>query len=88
MVWRMSGVGCTHPVDRIPLEARRNHGKYVYYVCLWMSDSRLHDVLSDQNEPPVVSQTSQSPLDPNDRLFKNQYRHDQSMSVVLLWRVE
>lgn len=67
----MSGaVGCTHPGGSIPLEVRHNHGRFVYYACLWMSDLHLRDVLSDQIGPPVASQTNQSPLGPNDRLLK------------------
>lgn len=76
VMWKRGGVaGCTHPVDCTHLEAHRNHGRYVYYVYLWMNDLHLHDVLSDQNGPPLASQTSQFPLGPNDRLFKNQYKY-------------
>lgn len=71
MMWRRSGVvGCTHLVDRIPLEVRHNHGMCVYYAYPWMSEFQFHDVLSDQNGPRVASQTNQSPLGPNDRLFE------------------
>lgn len=65
---KIAVAGCTHPAGSTPLEAHHNHGKCVCCVCLWMSDFRYHDVWSDQNGPPVVSQTNQSPLGPNGRL--------------------
>lgn len=70
-MWRWSAVvGYTHLEDNILLEVHHNHGKCVYSASLWMSDFHFHDALSDQNGPPVASQTNQSPLDPNDRLFE------------------
>lgn len=68
---RMCGVaGCTHHRDNIPPEVRRNHGRCVYSAYLWTNDFHFHDVLNDQNGPPVASQTSRSLLGPNDRLLK------------------
>lgn len=81
MLWRRGGVvGCIHPGDSIPLEVRHNHGRCVYYAYLWMSDH--HDVLSDQNGPPVASQTNQSPLGPNDRLFETKTKNSQLFYVT------
>jgi len=45
---------------------------------MWMSDHHLHGVSIALIGPPVVSQTNQSLLGPNDMLFENQ---NEDMSV-------
>lgn len=82
MMWKSGAVDCTHPVDSIPPEAHHSHGRYAYYVYQWRSDLHYHDVLSDQDGPLVVSQTNQFLLGSNDMLFKNQYKHYQSVVSI------
>lgn len=82
MMLRKGGVGCIHPGRSILLEVHHNHDRCVYYAYLWMSDLHSHDVLNDQNGLLVASQTSQSPLGPNDRLFKTKTDICHSLAFV------